>query len=59
LPFGRKTRKPEVTHSASPVLTHRIATHLNAVSIVDEAVENTVGQCRVADLLVPARNREL
>jgi len=37
-----------------PALTHRIATHLDAVSIVDQAIENTVGQCRIADLFVPA-----
>jgi hypothetical protein len=38
----------------SPVIAHRIATHLDAVSIVDQAVENTVGQSGIADLLVPA-----
>jgi hypothetical protein len=46
------------THSISHV-AHRVATHLDAVSIMYEPVENTVGQRRIADLFVPARDRQL
>ena len=45
-PALRATRKLRIRRPA--VLTHRIATHLDAVSIVDEAVENAVGRCRIA-----------
>jgi len=48
------TGYPEVTHSAFPVLTHRIATHLYAVSIVDQPVEDAIRERWIADLLVPA-----
>src|SRR5690242_7007824 len=43
----------------SPVLTHRIAAHLNAVGVVNETVEDAVGGGRIADLLVPACDRQL
>src|SRR5215472_1346857 len=42
-----------------PVLTHRIAAHLDTMCIVNKPVENAIGQRRVADLLVPARDRQL
>lgn len=42
-----------------PVLTHRITTHLDAMSIVDQPVEDAIGQRRVADLFMPPRNRQL
>jgi hypothetical protein len=31
-----------------------VTTHLDAVSVVDQSVENAVGQGWIADLLVPA-----
>ena len=43
----------------STILAHGIAAHLNPVSVVNQAVEDTVGQRGIADLLVPARDREL
>ena len=42
-----------------PALAHRIATHLDAVSIVDLSIQYAIGQCWVADLLVPVCNRQL
>jgi hypothetical protein len=41
-------------HSASPILTHRVAAHLNAMSVVDQPVDDAVGQRGIADLLMPA-----
>ena len=52
-PRVRAIRKLRI--QLSPVLRHRIATHLDAVSIVDQAAENTVRQrdtqaaCRVRE----------
>jgi len=40
-------------------LPHGITTHLDAVGIVNQAVEDAVSDGGVADLLVPARNRQL
>jgi hypothetical protein len=37
----------------STVLTHRIATHLDAVGVVDQPVEVAVRQRRITDLFVP------
>ena len=34
-------------------------THLDAVGVVDQPVEDAVGKRGIADLLVPARHREL
>ena len=40
-------------------LAHRLSTHLDAMGIVHQAIEDAVGDGRIADLLVPARDREL
>ena len=40
----------------SSILAHRIDARLNTVAIVNELVENAVGQCWIADLFVPARS---
>jgi hypothetical protein len=37
-------------------LAHGLAAHLDAVSIVHQAVEDAVGESGIADLLVPARH---
>jgi len=36
------------------ILTHGVAAHLDAMRVVHQTVENTVGQYRIADLFVPA-----
>src|SRR5271170_3841596 len=43
----------------TPVLAHRIAFHLDSMSVVDQAVEDTVRGGGIADLFVPARHRQL
>jgi hypothetical protein len=48
-----------VLRTALAILTHRIPTHLDTVCIMNQPVENTVGQRRIADLFVPARDRQL
>jgi hypothetical protein len=35
------------------ILTHGVTPHLNAVGVVDQPVEDTVGKCGIADLLMP------
>ena len=41
------------------MLAQAVAVELDAVGVVDDAVEDGVGQCRVADDLVPALDRQL
>jgi hypothetical protein len=38
----------------SPVLAHRIAAHLNAMGVVNEAVKDAIGESGIAGLFVPA-----
>ena len=40
-------------------LAHGISTHLDAVGVVDQPVDDAVGKRGIADLLVPARHGEL
>jgi hypothetical protein len=41
------------------ILAHRVAIHLDPMGIVDQPVKDAIGQCRIADLFVPAGNRQL
>jgi hypothetical protein len=43
----------------SAILTHRVATHLNTVSVVNQPVEDAISERGIADLFVPARDRKL
>src|ERR1700730_18641064 len=43
----------------SPALTHRIPAHLHTVSVVNQALENAIGQGRITYLFVPPRDRQL
>jgi hypothetical protein len=56
---GLKFNIPRLCVRLPAILTHRIATHLDPVGIVNQPVENAIGHRRVADLLVPAGNRQL
>ena len=38
----------------SSVLAHRIATHVDAMGVVNQPAEDAVGQSGIADLLMPA-----
>ena len=40
-------------------LAHGLAAHLDAMGVVHQTVEDAVGDGRIADLLVPARDRQL
>ena len=44
---------------SAALLAHRIASHFDAVGVVHQAVQDAVGGGGVADLFVPARDREL
>ena len=41
------------------MLPHRITAHVNAMGVLDQTVEDAIGQRRISDLLVPARYRPL
>ncbi len=41
------------------LFTYRIPAHLDAMGVVHQAVEDSVGQCGISDLFVPARHRQL
>ena len=36
-----------------PILTHGVALHLDAMGVMDQSVENAIGQRGIADLFVP------
>ena len=42
-----------------PILTRGVTPHLDSVSIVNQAVKDAISECGIADLLVPARDRQL
>ena len=39
------------------ILTHRVTSHLNAVGVVNQPVEDAIGHRRITDLFVPAGHR--
>ncbi len=43
----------------SVFLAHGLSAHLDAMGVVDQAVKDAVGDGGIADLLVPARDRQL
>ena len=45
--------------SSCSLLAQALALELNAISVVHEAVEDRVGECRIADDLIPAVDRDL
>ena len=48
-----------VKGAAPSDLAHAVSGHVEAVSVVDEAIEDGVGQGRVADHLVPLVDGDL
>jgi len=42
-----------------PILTHGVAPHLDPMRVVNQSVQDAVSQRGIADLLVPARDRQL
>ena len=40
-------------------LSHGISLHLDSVRVVNQPIEDSIGQCWIADLLVPSRDRKL
>src|SRR5256885_10547810 len=41
------------------LFTHGVPTHLDAMRVVHQPVEDSVGQCGISDLFMPARHRQL
>jgi hypothetical protein len=39
-----------------PILAHGLAPHVDSMRIVFQSVEDAIGQCRIADLFMPARD---
>jgi len=58
-PAGERTKKASLTIPLSSALPHRTVPHLDQVCIVDQPVKNAIGECRIADLFMPARDRQL
>ena len=54
--FGAKRRGSLLL--AAALFAHRFALHLDALSVVDQPVENAIGQGLITDLLVPLGHRE-
>jgi hypothetical protein len=50
-------RKPPIR--LPPIFARRLAPHVDAVGVVHQSVEDAVGQRGIADLFVPARDRQL
>lgn len=44
---------------SAALFAHGIAAHLDAVRVMNESVENTVGSSGIADLFMPASHRKL
>jgi hypothetical protein len=65
--YSRATGIPETIHILAlvqrqklrvrllpAILAHGIATHLDPVGVVNEPIEDTIGQRRITDLFAPA-----
>jgi hypothetical protein len=50
---------PSLIIRLSSALSHRIAPHFDAVGVVNQAAENAIRQRRIADLFMPAQDRQL
>ena len=55
----QRPRRVSTRRLRATFLTHRIATHFDAMRVVDEPVEDAIGQRRIADLFVPACDGQL
>jgi hypothetical protein len=42
-----------------PALAHRIAPHLDTMSVVDEPIKDSVRQRGITNLFMPPRNRQV
>ena len=57
LPSLQRPRRASARRLSAALFAHRVATHLEAMRVVNQTVEDAVGGCGIADLLVPARDR--
>src|SRR5438132_254521 len=57
LPVLQRPRRASARRLSTALFPHRVPTHFEAMRVVNQAVEDAVGGCRIADLLVPARDR--
>ena len=59
-PFNNvEIRRASARRLISAPFAHRIAAHFYAMCVVDQAVEDAIGDGRIADLLMPTRDRQL
>ena len=56
LPSLQRPRRASARRLRAALFAHRVAAHLEAVRVVNQAVKNAVGSSGIADLLVPARD---
>jgi len=59
LPSTQRPRRALARRFSAAFFAHRIAPHLQAMRVVNQPVEDTIGGRGIADLLVPARDRQL
>jgi len=59
LPSAQRSRRALARRLCATFLAHRIAIHFDAMSVVNQAIQNAVGGNRIADLFMPAGDRKL
>src|SRR5215469_14702895 len=59
VPSRSRTARLRATQPVSPILSHRIAAHLDAVRVGNQPIKNTLSQFGIANLLMPAGTRQL
>ncbi len=59
LPSTGETWRASARRLSAALFAHGVAPHLEAMCVVNQAVEDAVGGRGIADLLVPARDRQL
>jgi hypothetical protein len=57
--IAQRPRRASARRLATTFFPHRLSSHFKTMRIVHKPVENAIGYCRIADLLVPARHRQL
>src|SRR5258707_372283 len=55
----RRLQPSQSVYRFPTILTHRVATHLDSVSVVNQSVEDAIGYGRITDLFMPAGDGQL
>ncbi len=57
--IAQRPRRASARRLATTFFPHRFSSHFETVCIMHKPVENAIGYCGIADLLVPPRHRQL